>query len=100
MAAVIWRAIWFASFEVPHPPNTWDECPDEWIPRFSNLDIPESPNANDPNRIAGARRQDDGWFVENWFSRQEERRRVYYLMTAVLDHNVGRILAALDAGLS
>ena len=86
----------FASFEVPHPPNTWDECPDDWIERFKNLDIPEPPNMHDPNGVQGPPKNDDVWYAENWFSRAAEHRRVYYLMTAVMDHNVGRISDALE----
>ncbi|MBT4137839.1 MAG: sulfatase [Candidatus Latescibacteria bacterium] len=86
----------FASFEVPHPPNTWDECPDEWIDKFKDLDIPEPPNRHNPNHVEGVPKMDEDWYSENWYSREEERRRVYYLMTAVMDHNVGRISDSLE----
>ena len=84
----------FLSYGTPHDPWGPDNVPGEWLARFRDVDFALPPNYrpdNDPHADAWARLSDA--------QRKElpEWMRVYYAMTANLDWNFGRLLAALEA---
>mgnify|MGYP006301354243 CR=1 FL=1 len=72
---------WFhvVSIEPPHPPN---EAPAEYMRRFAEADIQLRPNV-DPE--------------DPQIHYYRDRLRGYYAQIENLDHNIGRILAALEA---
>lgn len=84
----------FLSYGTPHDPWGPDNVPQQWLARFRATRFKLPPNYrpdNDPHADAWARlspaqrAQLPAWM------------RVYYAMTANLDWNFGRLLAALDA---
>ncbi len=88
----------FVSYGTPHDPWNDANVPPEYREIFAGASLPNPPNykpENDPHADAWGRLSpDDRGRLEHW-------RRNYYAMTANLDANVGRLLAALDeAGLA
>ncbi len=84
----------FLSYGTPHDPWVDDNAPAEWRERFEGVAFSNPPNYkpdNDPYA--------DQWgrFKDGEPEKLEEWRRNYYAMTANLDWNVGRLMAALDA---
>lgn len=84
----------FLSYGTPHDP--WDEsnAPPADLALFAAEEFPLPPNyrpENDPYGDRWARLNDEQR------SRLSEWMRVYYAMTANLDRNLGRLLAAVDA---
>jgi arylsulfatase A-like enzyme len=83
----------FLSYGTPHDPWIPENVPSEYLERFRDLEFDLPPNYlpdNDPH-------------ADNWARLSAEQRaqipewmRVYYAMTANLDWNVGRLLAALE----
>ncbi|MFW6164285.1 MAG: sulfatase-like hydrolase/transferase, partial [Planctomycetota bacterium] len=88
----------FLSWGTPHDPWGWDNVPERFAEPFRDVTFPRPPNykpRNDPYA--------DGWaqFRRGQRAQLERWQRVYYAMTADLDWNLGRLLAALeDAGVA
>jgi arylsulfatase A-like enzyme len=83
----------FLSYGTPHDPWDVDNVPKEYLDLFEGVDFPLPPNYepdNDPHADNYARLSDDER------ARLSDWMRVYYAMTANLDWNVGRLLAAVD----
>lgn len=83
----------FLSLGTPHDPWTPDNVPADYLDRFADVDFELPPNykpVDDPHADAWARlSQDERAQLTEWM-------RVYYAMTANLDWNVGRLVAALE----
>lgn len=84
----------FLSFGTPHDPWHANNIPGEYLDPFKDIAFPNPPNYQEKNDPYS---DDWGRFKGNERSQLENWRRIYYGMTANLDHNVGRILACLDA---
>lgn len=83
----------FLSYGTPHDPWTKDNVPEKYYDLFSRVTFPPPPNyqaRNDPHADMWAR------FTPGQRKRLEEWKRVYYAMTANLDHNIGRLIAAMQ----
>ena len=84
----------FLSLGTPHDPWDRGNAPTEDIERFEAVDFDLPPNYkpdNDPHADAWARLSaDERAQLPDWM-------RVYYAMTANLDWNIGRLLAALES---
>ena len=80
------------SVGTPHDPWSQNNVPKKYYEMFKDVNFPPAKNYSDKMDPHG-----DGWsncrksprLIEEWM-------RVYYAMTANLDDNVGRLLAALD----
>ena len=83
----------FLSYGTPHDPWGDDNVPPDFRQMFEESEFPSPPNylsENDPRAdIWGAMSDEDRPLLPQW-------RRNYYAMTANLDWNIGRLLAALD----
>ena len=83
----------FVSWGTPHDPWNDENVPEAWRRLFADVRFPHPPNfvrRNDPRADAWGRIRPDEWDrIEDW-------RRNYYAMTANLDWNLGRLLAALS----
>ena len=83
----------FLSLGTPHDPWTPENVPEEWLELFGDVEFPLPPNyasGNDPHADMWAK------FFPCERRKLGEWMRVYYAMVANLDHNVGRLRAALD----
>ena len=83
----------FLSWGTPHDPWGWDNAPKDFAGRFRNVAFPKPPNYSakqDPYADAW------GTMGRDYINRRQDFMRVYYAMTANLDWNLGRLLAALD----
>jgi arylsulfatase A-like enzyme len=83
----------FLSYGTPHDPWTKENVPSEFYDLFCGVPFDLPPNY----------RPEDDPHADNWARLSAEQRaqltawmRVYYAMTANLDWNVGRLLAALE----
>ena len=83
----------FLSYGTPHDPWTWKNVPAKYADMFRNVDFPLPPNYSDK----------DDPYSDKWGRYKEGERaqigqwqQVYYAMTANLDDNIGRFLAAVD----
>jgi arylsulfatase A-like enzyme len=88
----------FLSYGTPHDPWGRNNVPPKSYGALQGVELPNPPNYKPTND-----RYADGWGRLNPRQRKQlpAWRRVYYAMTANLDWNFGRLLAALDeAGLS
>ena len=83
----------FLSYGTPHDPWGPDNVPAKYLDMFREVEFPLSPNyrpENDPHGDKwAALSQDERAKLSDWM-------RVYYAMTANLDWNLGRLLAAVD----
>ncbi len=83
----------FLSYGTPHDPWDADNVPAEDLAMFADVDFSLPPNyvpENDPHADAWARLSpEEREQITDWM-------RVYYAMTANLDRNVGRLMAAID----
>ena len=83
----------FLSYGTPHDPWDTDNVPAEDLAMFADVDFSLPPNyvpENDPHADAWARLSpEEREQITDWM-------RVYYAMTANLDRNVGRLMAAID----
>jgi arylsulfatase A-like enzyme len=90
----------FISYELPHPPCTASQVPPEYYELFRDVDFSDLLYATDNVFRDFTPSFSRDWQQENVIDAHQERCRVYYAMNACLDHNVGRIVSALDqAGL-
>ncbi len=84
----------FLSYGTPHDPWGPDNTPKAFLDHFHDVDFPKPPNykaTNDPYADAwGQLRPDQRKHLERWM-------RGYYAQTASMDHNIGRLLRALEA---
>ena len=83
----------FLSYGTPHDPWTWENVPEPYAEMFRNVQFAMPPNYSDTEDPYA-----DKWarFKEGERARLGEWQQVYYAMTANLDENLGRLLAALD----
>lgn len=83
----------FLSYGTPHDPWTPDNVPAEYLARFKDAEFALPRNyldADDPHADAWAKlSSEERASIPEWL-------RVYYAMTANLDWNLGRLLAAVD----
>lgn len=82
----------FLSYGTPHDPWDFGNVPKRFADAFRNTRFPHPPNfsgTQDPYA--------DGWGTmgETYLENLEPYRRAYYAMTANLDWNLGRLMAAL-----
>ena len=83
----------FLSYGTPHDPWGWNNAPKEFAERFRGVAFPKPPNysaTQDPYA--------DSWGTmgTRYLADLQQSMRVYYAMTANLDWNLGRLLAALE----
>lgn len=88
----------FLSYEVPHPPYTWDNCKVEYRRMFEKVNFPQPPNYFDDPFALWETKFDNKWWKDNWSpaEKRNEYLQTYYAMTATLDYNFGRLLDAVD----
>ncbi len=86
----------FVSLVAPHYPLS---APDEFTDRIPLADVPppEIPPVEPSNPAVEAMRQYFRYWAGFDQERTREARRAYFALCAWMDHNVGRVLAALDA---
>ncbi len=84
------------SYGVPHDPWTRDNVPPEYYDMFKDVDFPLPPTWSDQPDPRMDRNTDPREWLDDWKKNLPEYQRVYYAMTAALDDNVGRLLAAVD----
>lgn len=83
----------FLSWGTPHDPWGWRNAPKGFADRFRGVAFPKPPNysaTQDPYADAW------GTMGRGYLSRRQQYLRVYYAMTANLDWNLGRLVAALE----
>jgi len=88
------------ALSTPHDPWSKDNVPPEWYERFKNVDFPLAATWSDkPDPYMDRNAEPQKW-LSYWKPNMPEFQRVYHAMTAALDEQVGRLLAAVDqAGL-
>lgn len=84
------------ALSVPHDPWTKDNVPAEWHERFSDVDFPLPETWQDVPDPYMDRNADPRQWLAFWKPNLAEFQRVYQAMTAALDEQFGRLLAALD----
>jgi arylsulfatase A-like enzyme len=85
----------FLSYGTPHDPWVPENVPPEYYAMFADTDFPVTPNYVDHDDPYG-----DNWSHLHEGQRTErinEMMKAYYAMTANLDWNFGRLMAALEA---
>jgi arylsulfatase A-like enzyme len=86
----------FLSIGTPHDPWSKNNVPEEYYNQFREEDFPLPQSWNDiPDKYMDRNAEPDKW-LSYWKINLPEMQRVYYAMTANLDDNMGRIMAALD----
>ncbi len=89
------------ALSTPHDPWSKDNVPAEWYARFKDVAFPLPASWSDLPDPYMDRNADPKKWLTFWKPNMAEFQRVYYAMTAALDEQVGRLLAALDqTGLS
>jgi arylsulfatase A-like enzyme len=90
----------FCMMSVFDPHNPYDDYPAEYAARVDERKMPSPKAADEVHRIRGmAQEQRDGYFgCYNDFAEEDirEMRRGYYASVALLDDEIGRVLAALE----
>ncbi len=88
------------ALSTPHDPWSKNNVPAEWYERFKNVEFPLPETWSDkPDPYMDRNAEPKRW-LSLWKPSMPEYQRVYYAMTAALDEQVGRLLAAVDeAGL-
>jgi len=84
------------SLSVPHDPWSKDNVPAEWYERFRAADFPLPETWRDVPDPYMDRHADPQQWLAYWKPHLAEFQRVYQAMTAALDEQMGRLLAALD----
>jgi len=84
------------SYGVPHDPWTRDNVPPKYYDLFKDVDFPLPATWSDKPDPRMDRNTDPQEWLDDWKKNLPEYQRVYYAMTAALDDNVGRLLAAVD----
>lgn len=80
------------SYGVPHDPWNRNNVPEEYYEMFRDVSFPVPPNYSDRLDPYG-----DAWSdIDKSPEKIDEWMRVYYAMTASLDHNIGRLLDAMS----
>jgi arylsulfatase A-like enzyme len=86
----------FLSLGTPHDPWRKENVPEEYYNQFRNVDFPLPVSWKDtPDPYMDRNAEPDKWLT-NWKVNLPEMQRIYYAMTANLDHNLGRLLAAME----
>ena len=83
------------SYEVPHPPNSYAQCPKDRDYGIRERPI-AIPHNREPELFRGSHKKDDDWFEKEWYSAMEERVHSYRIQTAAFDDAAGRILRVLE----
>ncbi len=84
------------SYEVPHPPYDWENCLEEYVDIFKRLDIPTPINCTGEELKLWATKFTKEWWDTTWGENRAKYAQIYYALTAILDHNFGRLLKAID----
>lgn len=85
----------FVSYSPPHDAWTPENVPPEFYEPFRDVPFPHPPNFREaPDPYADRLNTQEYW--DEATPLMEEWRRVYYAMVHLLDHEVGRLCAALD----
>ena len=84
------------TLSTPHDPWSKNNVPPEWYARFRNVAFPLPETWSDKPDPYMDRNAEPGKWTEHWKPSLEEFQRVYYAMTAALDEQLGRVLAAID----
>jgi arylsulfatase A-like enzyme len=84
------------SLSTPHDPWTKANVPAQWYERFKDVEFPLPDTWSDVPDPYMDRNADPQKWIAYWKPHLTEFQRVYYAMTAALDEQVGRLLAAID----
>jgi len=88
------------SLGTPHDPWGTKNVPAEYLEMFKDVQFPLPESWSDTPDPYMDRNTNPKTWVERWKPNMPGYKRVYYSMTANLDHNVGRIMQAVsDAGI-
>ena len=86
----------FLSLGTPHDPWSKNNVPEEYYNQFREVDFPLPQSWNDtPDKYMDRNADPEKWLTY-WKVNLPEMQRIYYAMTANLDQNIGRLMAALD----
>jgi arylsulfatase A-like enzyme len=85
------------SYSPPHDPWTKDNVPAWWYDRFRDVEFNLPSTWSDTPDPRMDRNANPGRWLNHWKPSLPEFMRVYYAMTAALDEQIGRLLAALEA---
>lgn len=84
------------ALSTPHDPWDKNNVPAKWYERFKDTAFPLPATWCDRPDPLMDRNTDPQKWIQYWKPQMEEFLRVYYAMTAALDEQVGRLMAALD----
>ena len=88
------------SLGTPHDPWSTKNVPAEYLESFKDVEFPLPASWSDTPDPYMDRNADPKKWLELWKPNMPGYQRVYYAMTANLDHNVGRLMRAVkDAGI-
>lgn len=86
----------FLNYGTPHDPWSIDNVPPEYAALFDEADFPLPDNYADGSAEYWNPSMDREWWMRNIKPHLPRMQRIYYAMTANLDWNFGRLLAAID----
>ncbi|MFT5123943.1 MAG: arylsulfatase A-like enzyme [Verrucomicrobiales bacterium] len=86
------------AYSPPHDPWVPGNVPAEWLAKFSEVEFPLPETMKDTPDPRMDRNTDPKRWNSYWKPRMDALQRVYYAMTASLDHEVGRLMQALKDG--
>ena len=84
------------ALSAPHDPWTKHNIPPKWYERFKNVDFPLPATWSDTPDPYMDRNTDSEKWTTYWKTHMTEFQRGYYALTAAVDEQVGRLLAAID----
>ena len=84
------------ALSAPHDPWTRHNIPPAWYERFKQVEFPLPATWSDQPDPYMDRNADPGQWITYWKSHMTEFQRGYYALSAAVDEQVGRLLAAID----
>ncbi len=88
------------AYSPPHDPWVPGNVPAEWLAKFADVEFPLPETMKDTPDPRMDRNTNPKRWDTYWKPQMDSLQRVYYAMTAALDHEIGRVMKAVkDAGI-